>query len=176
MSNWAPQGLQHARLPCPSPTLRACSNSCPWSQWCHQTISSSVIPFSCPKLSQHQGLFKWVSSLHHVAKVLEFQLQHQFSSVQLLSRVQLFAIPWIAARQASPCITNSRSSLRLVSIKSVIPSSHLIFYHPLLLLSPIPPSIKVCTSFSILSFCLFILFMGFSRQEYWKDYKKINYV
>ena len=41
-----PQGLQHARPPCPSPTPRACSNSCPWSQWCHPTISSSVIPFS----------------------------------------------------------------------------------------------------------------------------------
>ena len=41
-----PYGLQHARVPCPSPTHRACSNSCPWSQWCHPTISSSVIPFS----------------------------------------------------------------------------------------------------------------------------------
>ena len=41
-----PQGLQHARLPCPSPTPRACSNSCPLSRWCHPTISSSVIPFS----------------------------------------------------------------------------------------------------------------------------------
>ena len=47
MSNclW-PHGLQHARLPCPSPFLRACSNSCPLSQWCHPTISSSVVPFS----------------------------------------------------------------------------------------------------------------------------------
>ena len=41
-----PHGLQHTRLPCPSPTLRACSNSCPSSQWCHPTISSSVVPFS----------------------------------------------------------------------------------------------------------------------------------
>ena len=41
-----PHGLQHARLPCPSPTPRACSNSCPSSQWCHPTISSSVVPFS----------------------------------------------------------------------------------------------------------------------------------
>ena len=41
-----PHGLQHARLPCPSPTPGACSNSCPWSWWCHPTISSSVIPFS----------------------------------------------------------------------------------------------------------------------------------
>ena len=73
-----PHGLQHARLPCPSPAPRACSNSCPLSWWCHPTISLSVFPFSsCPNLSQHQGLFKWVSSSHQVAKVLEFQLQHQ---------------------------------------------------------------------------------------------------
>ena len=67
-------GLHHTRLPCPSPTPRACSNSCPLSQWCHPTISSSVIPFSS-NLSQHQGLFQWVSSSHQVAKVLELQLQ-----------------------------------------------------------------------------------------------------
>ena len=73
-----PHGLQHARPPCPSPTPRACSNSCPLSQWCHPTISSSVVPFSPTfNLSQHQGLFKWVSSLNQVAIVLEFQLQHQ---------------------------------------------------------------------------------------------------
>ena len=53
-----PHGLQHSRLPCSSPTPQACSNSCPLSQWCHPTISSSVVPFfSCPNLSQHQGLF-----------------------------------------------------------------------------------------------------------------------
>ena len=67
----------------------------------------------------------------------------QFSSVQLLSRVWLFATPWTAACQASLSITISRSSLRLVSIKSVIPSSHLILSRPLLLLPLIPPSIKV---------------------------------
>ena len=67
----------------------------------------------------------------------------QFSSVQLLSRVRLFATPWIAARQASLSITNSRSSPKLMSIESVMPSSHLILCHPLLLLPPIPPSIRV---------------------------------
>ena len=67
----------------------------------------------------------------------------QFSSVQSLTHVQLFATPWIAARQASLSITNSRSSLRLTSIKSVMPSSHLILCRPLLLLPPIPPSIGV---------------------------------
>ena len=73
-----PHGLQHARLPCPSPTPRACSNSCPSNQWCHPTISSSVIPSPLAfNLSQHQGLFQGVSSLHQVAEVLKFQLQHQ---------------------------------------------------------------------------------------------------
>ena len=66
-------------------------------------------------------------------------LQNQFSSVQSLSRVWLFAIPWIAARQASLSIANSQSSLRLTSIRSVMPSSHLILCCPLLLLPPIPP-------------------------------------
>ena len=71
-------GLQHAKTPCPSPTPEACSNTCPLSQWCHPTISPSVIT-SPPafNLSQNQGLFQWVSSSHQVVKVLEFQLQHQ---------------------------------------------------------------------------------------------------
>ena len=60
----------------------------------------------------------------------------QFSSVQSLSHFRLFATPWIAARQASLSITNSRSSLRLTSIESVMPSSHLIRCRPLLLLPP----------------------------------------
>ena len=64
-----PHGLQHARLPCPSPTPGACSNSCPLSWWCHPTISPSVIPFSSFNLSQHQGLLQWVSRLHQVAKM-----------------------------------------------------------------------------------------------------------
>ena len=75
---------------------------------------------------------------------------YQFSSVQLLSRVQLFATPWIAARQASLSITNSRSSLKLTSIESVMPSSHLILCHPLLLLLPIPPSIRLSSNESTL--------------------------
>ena len=67
----------------------------------------------------------------------------QFSSVQSLSCVRLFAIPWIAAHQTSLSITNSRSLLKFMSIKSVMPSCHLILRHPLLLLPPIPPSIRV---------------------------------
>ena len=66
-----------------------------------------------------------------------------FSSVQSLSCVRLFAIPWIAARQASLSITNCPSLLKLMSIESVMPSSHLIFCRPLLLLPPIPPNMTV---------------------------------
>ena len=71
----------------------------------------------------------------------------RFSSVQSLSCVRLFVTPWIAARQASLSITNSRSSLRLTSIESVMPSS---LCHPLLLLPPIPPSIRVFSNESTL--------------------------
>ena len=74
----------------------------------------------------------------------------QLSSVQLLSRVRLFATPWIAAHQASLSITNSQSSLKFTSIESVMPSSHLILCHPLLLLPPIPPSIRVFSNESTL--------------------------
>ena len=74
----------------------------------------------------------------------------QFSSVQSLSRVQLFVTPWIAACQASLSITSSRSSLKLMSIESVMPSSHLILCRPLLLLPPIPPSIRVFSNESAL--------------------------
>ena len=75
-----------------------------------------------------------------------------FSSVQSLSRVQLFATTWITARQASLSITNSRSSLRLTSTESVMPSSHLILCRPLLLLPPIFPSIRVFSNES--AFCI----------------------
>ena len=74
----------------------------------------------------------------------------QFSSVQSLSHVQLFAIPWIAARQASLSITNSQSSLKLTSIELVMPSSHLILCRPLFLLPPIRPSIRVFSNESTL--------------------------
>ena len=73
-----------------------------------------------------------------------------FSTVQSLSRVQLFATPWTTARQASLAITNSRSSPKLISIESVMPSNHLIFCHPLLLLPSIFPSIRVFSNESAL--------------------------
>ena len=74
----------------------------------------------------------------------------QFSSVQSLTSLWLFATPWIEAHQASLSITISWSSLKLMSIESVMPSSHLIFCHPLLLLPPIPPSIRVFSNESTL--------------------------
>ena len=72
-----PHEPQHTRPPCPSPTPRVYPNPCPLSRWCHPTISSSVIPFSCPQSFPASGAFQWVNSSHELAKVLEFQLQHQ---------------------------------------------------------------------------------------------------
>ena len=105
-------------------------------------------------------------------------------SVQSLSRVRLFATPWTAAHQASLSITNPRSLLKLMSVELVMPSRPLILCCPLLLPS-VFPRIKVFSNagalsplfsssilgayrpFSVLPFCLLILFLGFSRQEYW---------
>ena len=77
-------------------------------------------------------------------------LELQFSSTQSFSRIQLFATPWTATHQATLSITNSRSLLKLMSIESVMPSNHLIFCHPLLLLSSIFPSIRVFSNESVL--------------------------
>ena len=114
------QELHRARLSYPSLFPGVCSNSCPLNRWCHPTLLSSVIPFS------------------------------SFSSVQLLSNLQLFVTPWTAARQASLSITNTRSLLKLVSIELVMPSNHLILCHPLLLLPSIFPSIRVFSNESSL--------------------------
>ena len=88
--------------------------------------------------------------LVHPLNIIVSYFSVQFSSVQSLSHVQLFATPWIEACQASLSITNSQSSLRLTSIKSVMPSIHLILCRPLLLLPPIPPSIRVFSNESTL--------------------------
>ena len=87
-------GLQHIRPPCPSPTPKVYSNSCPLSRWCHPVISSSVVPLSSTfNLSQHQGLFQGVSSSHQVAKVLEFQLQYR--SFQWIFRTDFLWMDWL---------------------------------------------------------------------------------
>ena len=107
---------------------------------CLLLISNSSI---CFMLLMYLNNF--VSTRNNVSSLL-----FQFSSVQSLSRVRLFATPWTAARQASLSITNSPSSLNLMFIKSVLPSNHLILCHPLLLLPSIFPSIRVFSNESVL--------------------------
>ena len=123
-----PHGLQHARLPCPSPTSGACSNSCPLNQWCHSTISTSVVSFSPAfNLSQHWGLFKWGSSLHQVTKVLELQLQHH--SFQWVFRTDFLEdlLVW------SPCIArDSQESSPTPQFKSNNSSVLSFLYSPTL--------------------------------------------
>ena len=92
-------------------------------------------------------IFSWAISLLFSTSILgthqSGEFVFQFSSVQWLSHVWLFEIPWTAACQASLSITNSQNPLKPMSIESVMPSNHLILCHPLLLLPPIPPSIRV---------------------------------
>ena len=88
---------------------------------------------------------------HFPTPFIEDNLFHcSISSIQSLSHVQLFATPWIAERQASLSIMNFQSLPKLMSIKSVMPSSNLILCRPLLLLPPIPPSIRVFSNESTL--------------------------
>ena len=106
--------------------------------WIGDAIQPShLLLLSSPafNLSQHQGLFQWIGSLHQVAI-------WSFSSVQSLSRVWLFATPWTAACQASLSITYSRSPPKPMFIVSVMPSNHLILCCPLLLLPSVFPSIR----------------------------------
>ena len=104
--------------------------------------SRSLLQGICPTQGLNPGLPRYRRIL--------YQLNHQFSSVHSLSHVQLFATPWIVARQASLSITSSQSSFKLTSIELVMSSSHLILCHPLLLLLPIPPSITVFSNESTL--------------------------
>ena len=90
------------------------------------------------------------STYSYVKEILVCHSFINFSPVPLLSHVWLFATPWTAARQASPSITNSWSPPKPMSIESVMPSSHLILCFPLLLLPPIPPSIRVFSNESTL--------------------------
>ena len=106
-------------------------------------------PYSCntPGLALPQGLCTGCSSLE---KASSLRYTHQFSLVQSLSHVRLFATPWTAACQATLFITNSRSLLKRMSIESVTPSNHLILCCPLLLLPSIFPSIRVFSNKSVL--------------------------
>ena len=106
-------------------------------------------PFQTERMSSSSRLvWKVLSHVQHL--VTPWTISDQIRSDQSLSHVRLFGTPRIAARQASLSITDFRSSLRLTSIKSVMPSSHLILCRPLLLLPPIPPSIRVFSNESTL--------------------------
>ena len=85
-----PHGLQHTRPPCPSPTLKVHSNSC---QWCHPTISSSVIPFSCLQSFPASGSFPMSQFFTSGGQMLEFQLQHR--SFQWIFRTDFLKMDWL---------------------------------------------------------------------------------
>ena len=123
-----PHRLKHARPPCPSPAPRVYPNSCPLSWWCHPTCH----PLSSPSpptfnLSQYQSPFKWVSSLHHVAKVLEFQLQYY--SFQWTLRIDLLQDGLVG----SPCSPkNSQESSPTPQFKSINSAVLSFLYNPTL--------------------------------------------
>ena len=131
---------------CQISTLSFLFPSFPWFTL-YPLVSLWLITHPPRRLSSYSLCFSpsWSSVNHHPYHPSKWI--NQFSS---LSRVRLFGTPWIAARQASLSITNSQSSFRLTSIESVMPSSHLILCHPLLLLPPIPPSITVFSNESTL--------------------------
>ena len=134
--------------------LSRCQTAIPWECREHSDLHSSVCPAFLPTSTVRCLFdipitgFQWKHSCFYLTLNAIYWLQ--FSSVQSLSHVQLFATPWIAVHQASLSITISRSSLKLMSIESVMPSSHLILCHPLLLLPLIPPSIRVFSNESTL--------------------------
>ena len=111
-----------------------------WASPCFLWIWDPMTPSA-----HHQPLSWKLWDPHPKAYLISIgkELKEGFSSVQLLSRVRLFAIPWTTARQASLSITNSWSLLKVMSIELVMPSSHLILCYPLLLLPSIFPSIRV---------------------------------
>ena len=122
-----PHGLQHARLPCPSPTSGAYSNSCPSSRWCLPTISSSVVPFSS-RLQPFpaSGSFP-MSQLHQVAQVLEFPLQYQ--SFQWIFRTDFLQDGLVG----SPCSPRgSQESSLTPPFKSINSSALSFLYSPTL--------------------------------------------
>ena len=131
-----PHRQQPVRFPCPwdSPSKNT-GVGCHFLLQCMKVKSESEDAQSCLTLHDPMDCSLPGSSTHGI---FQANCPSQFSSVQLLSRVRFFAIPWITARQASLSITNSLSSLRFMFIESVMPSSHLILCRSLLLLPPIP--------------------------------------
>ena len=115
-----PCGLQQARLPCPSPALRACSNSCPSNWCCHPTS----YPLSSPSppafnLSQHQGLSQWVSSSHQAAQVLEFQ-SFSISPSSEYSGLISFRMDWLDLLAVQGTLKESSATSQFKSINSSV--------------------------------------------------------
>ena len=131
-----PHRLQHTRPPCPSPTPRTFSNTCPSSQWCHPTTSSSVIPFSsCPQSFPPSGSFPMSRLFSSDGQRIGVSASASVNSAAYLHPT--LCGPWTTAGQASLSITNSQSLLKLMSIELVMPSNHLILCCPLLFLPSI---------------------------------------
>ena len=167
-----PHGLQNARPPCPSPTPRVYSNSCPLSRWWHPTISSSVVPFSSlPSIFPASGSFPmsqfFASGGQSIGALATasvppvniqdcFPLGNSFHSycfshfgAQSLGCVQLFATLWTTACQASLSFAIFWRLFKLMSIESVMPSNCLILCR-FLLLPSVFPSIRVFSNESAL--------------------------
>ena len=123
-----PHKLQHARLPCPSPTPGVYSNSCPLSQWCHPTSSSSVVSFSsCLQSFPTSGSFQISQFFASGGIVLEFQLQHQ--SFQWIFRTD-FLQDWLVWSPYSP--RDSQESSPTLQFKSINSSWHSLLHSPTL--------------------------------------------
>ena len=124
---WPPWTIA-CRVLCPSLSPRVGSDSCPLSRWCYPTILSSVAPSPfAVNLSQHQGLFQWVSSSQQVARVLKLQLQHQ--SFQWIFRVD-FLLDWLVGSLCTP--RDYQKSSPTPQFKSVSSSALNLLYGPAL--------------------------------------------
>ena len=121
-----PLGLQHATLRCPSPTPTACSNSCPLIQWCHPTISSSVVPFSCLHPFTPSGVFPVSQYFASGGQSMEFQLQHQSFQWKGLISFQ----DWLVWSPCSP--RDSKESSATPQFKSINSSVLSFLYSPTL--------------------------------------------
>ena len=115
-----PHGLQYARVLCPSPSLRVCSNTCPLSQWCHLIICPPLSLSLALNLSQHQGLYQWVGSLHQVAKVLE--IQFQISPSNEYSGLIFFRTDWFDLLAIGGSLKQSSPTSQFENTNSSVPS------------------------------------------------------